>query len=311
MKSDPGRIRFGKFTFFMLVLAAIVLLAACATNAATAEEYYDMGMAYFELGKYDEAEYWLNRAKNSDRTMAASEYNLGRIAYAAGRYKEAAEHFERILVRESDNVMALKGAAYSRIKNGDLDLARAHYAKVLLLVPESADDGYNYALVLYAMEDYSLCEDTLKKYEHSLETDNDALLLYARAQAAQGKPEAADSYDKWIEKSRAPYPLVNYEYGKVLVSLELYAKALEQFRDGLRLSANDRVFPRERDFRFEIGSLLLVADPGNEEGISEIKLAIENGFDDAQALERLLNDSRITEADRDNIRRLYSSETLL
>ena len=90
------------------VITAFLFLSSCASRAATrAEEYFSIGMAYFEMGKYAEAELWLNRARAVDKTMTASEYNLGRIAFERGRYEEAARHFENILIRDPDNVMAL------------------------------------------------------------------------------------------------------------------------------------------------------------------------------------------------------------
>ncbi|MCL2271042.1 MAG: tetratricopeptide repeat protein, partial [Treponema sp.] len=63
-------------------IAAVIALNGCASwGAASAEEYFSIGMAYYDMGKFAEAEKWLNRAKARDRTMSASEYNLGRIAF--------------------------------------------------------------------------------------------------------------------------------------------------------------------------------------------------------------------------------------
>jgi Tfp pilus assembly protein PilF len=111
--------------FFLPVMLGVLLLPlvinSCATwGSVAAEEYYTLGMAYFELGKFAEAEKWLNRARIADKTKTASDYNLGRIAYETGRYQDAAKLFEGILKKDPQNVMALKAAAYTRIKTGDL-----------------------------------------------------------------------------------------------------------------------------------------------------------------------------------------------
>ncbi|MDR0475759.1 MAG: tetratricopeptide repeat protein [Treponema sp.] len=283
---------------------ALIYASSCATNAASAEEYFSIGMAYFELGKYEEAERWLNRAKSVTKTMVASEYNLGRIAFATGRYEDAAKQFEDLLAKDADNVMALKGAAYSRIKNGDIEKARDHYSKILALVPESADDGFNYALVLYAMNDFETCEQVLYKYDYSLEENNEALLLLARAQSAGNKPEAVDSYDKWLafNATNANIAQIYYEHGKELEKLELYAKAVEQYRAGLEASgANAKQTPPKKDFLFEIGRLLLIVDPESEDGITELNAAREAGFADREALEGLLQDERISGPQKENI----------
>ncbi|GHU64949.1 hypothetical protein FACS189447_02970 [Spirochaetia bacterium] len=250
-------------------------------------------MAYYELGKYEDAERWLNRAGAMDKTKIASEYNLGRIAFETGRYEEAAKHFEKIISRDPENVMALKGAAYSRIKNGDLLAAETHYSKVLTLEPESADNGFNYALVLYSLKKYETSESTLQKYSIALEENSDALLLLARVEGALNKVEAADSYAKWIANN-APTAQVLYEYAQVLEKLELYARAIEQYRASLTSLREDTATLKQSSLRYEIARLMLTADPENDEGITELNSAVEAGFTDTKILEELIKDPRIT-----------------
>jgi tetratricopeptide (TPR) repeat protein len=287
-----------------LVILFSFLYAACLSGRAVpADEYFSIGMAYYEIGKYAEAEVWLNRARSVDKTMVASEYNLGRIAFETGRYKEAAEHFERILERDPYNVMALRGAAYARIKNGDLLKAEKLYDRVLSLVPESSDEGYNYALVLYGLEKYQNSEEVLARYSYALEENNEALLLMARAQKAQDKPEAADSYAKWAANNTASNPQGLYEYAGVLENLSLYARALEQYRACLAALAQDTPNLTKAGLRFDIARLIMTADPDNDEGETELNAAMEAGFKDTKALEDLLLDARITEARKETVRK--------
>jgi tetratricopeptide (TPR) repeat protein len=289
----------------LVFLAAPCLYVSCVSQAASAEEYFSIGMAYFELGKFEEAEKWLNRARSVDRTMTASEYNLGRIAFETGRYKEAAERFESILKKDPLNVMALKAAAYARIKNGDIEEAGELYAKVLELVPEGADDGYNYALVLYAMEQFDTSEKVLLNYPYALEENSDALLLLARTRKALGKVEAADNYAKWINLSSAANPQVLYEYAQALESASLYARALEQYRAAVGALAQDAESLKKKSlFRFAAARLLLTADSGSGEGIQELEAAVSEGFNDTAALEDLLEDGRISEEHKTDIRKL-------
>jgi tetratricopeptide (TPR) repeat protein len=294
-----------RFFIFSLLLFffASPLFFSCASRAASAEEYFSIGTAYYELGKFEEAEKWFNRAKSVDRTMVASEYNLGRIAFETGRYEEAAEHFEKILKRDPRNVMALKAAAYSRIKNGDIGEAEALYARVLALVPEEADSGYNYALVLYAMEKYDEAEAVLLKYPYALEENQDALLLATRTQKALNKVEAADNYAKWIGAATQAVPQVLYEYAQVLEAAGLYARALEQYRAAITALQTDTETLKRSGLRFEAARLLFTADSGNDEGITELDAAAAEGFNDTEALEKLLDDSRISEAHKDAIRK--------
>jgi tetratricopeptide (TPR) repeat protein len=272
--------------------------------AASAEEYYSIGMAYFDLGKFDEAEKWLNRARTADKTRVASEYNLGRIAFETKRYEEAARHFEAILKRDSRNVLALKAAAYTRIKTGEIALAEKHYSVLLSLVPESADDGYNYALVLFAMKRYADAEKVLSANQFALLDNNDILLLYARSQKAQDKVEAIDSYAKWLANNSDPK--VRYEYAQVLEKEELYARALEEYRLCLSGLAQNSADLKKSDLRFAVARLLLIADSGNVEGINELRSAVSEGYTDIESIEALLADKRISGSDLVSLRAIIN-----
>jgi len=292
---------------FMFLICVVVFFPSCASNDIRAEEYYSIGMAYYEMGKYAEAERWLIRARAADKTMTASDYNLGRIAFETGRYEEAAKHFERILLKDPENVIVLKAAAYSRIKNGDLEMAEAHYNKVLILVPESADDGFNYALVLYGLEKYENCEEVLNRYPFALEESSSSLLLLARAQKAQDKVEAVDTYAKWvIVSAEAVSPQGLYEYAQVLENAEFYARALEQYDEAIKTLTKDTEDLKKSTLRFSKARLLLTQDPENPEGISELNTAAKEGFDDTKALELLLSDGRVTKTNKDHINKILN-----
>jgi tetratricopeptide (TPR) repeat protein len=292
---------FKKIPLGLLLIISPVFITSCLSGGAvSADEYFSMGMAYYEIGKYEEAERWLNRAASLDKTKEASEYNLGRIAFERGRYEEAAKRFETILTRDPQNIMALKGAAYSRIKNGDLPKAEELYNRVLALVPESADDGYNYALVLYAMKKYEASEAVLLKYRYSFDENKDTLLLLARTQKALNKVEAVDTYDKWVANNTGDAAVL-YEYAGTLEMAGFYAKAIEQYRASLAVLKTDTETLKKSGLRFDTARVLLTADPDNSEGMTELNAAVEAGFADITALETLSTDERITQSNRDSI----------
>jgi tetratricopeptide (TPR) repeat protein len=280
-KAETGLLTRG----FALLILLVVIFSGCATAATSAEEYFSIGMAYFDLGKFDEAEKWLNRAKTTNKTMIASEYNLGRIAFETKRYEDAAQLFETILKKDQDNVLALKGAAYSRIKTGEIELAEKHYERLLKLVPDSADSGYNHALVLYAMERFNDAEKVLQAFPYALPDSNEMTLLYARCLFAQNKPEAIDNYARWLESNNDVK--ARYEYAQMLERNELYARALEEYRKALSDFGDKTFEPKRGDLRFALARLLLAADSGSEEGITEMEAAVKDGFEDIEAAEEL------------------------
>jgi len=302
---------------FLVLTCALLLFGSCASRGAIkAEEYFSIGMAYYELGQgnssnrdryFQEAEKWFNRAIATDRTMTASEYNLGRIAFESGRYGVAAAHFEHILDMDPENLMALKAASYSRIKNGDLEKAEELYGRVLALVPESADDGYNYALVLYAMQNYEQSETVLNKYPYALEENQASMLLYARTQKAQGKTEAIDSYAKWANVANPVSPQGLYEYALVLEDAGHYTRALEQYASAISALGNDMEELKKTTLMFEEARLYLIADPESSEGIMKLEAAVAEGFSDLESISTLLRDDRITGGKKDEIRLIISN----
>jgi tetratricopeptide (TPR) repeat protein len=280
----------------------LCLQLSCQSFGTSAEEYYSIGMAYFEMGKYEEAEFWLSRAEAADKTKTASEYNLGRIAFETGRYEDAVRYFERVLDRDQGNVMALRALAYTRIKTGEIEEAEALYARVLALVPDSLDDGYNHALVLFAMEKYEETEKLLSSKSFILDENRDMLLLLARTQRALGKVEAADTYDRWLKAGDDAS--VRYEYARILEEAELYAKALEEYQAILSNLPAGNEEPSKSGVRFDLARVFLIADGENPQGMTELKTALEEGFADREALESLAEDERISEANRGEIQGL-------
>ena len=294
------------FYIIFLFVLSLLLFSCVSQDAIRAEEYFAIGMAYYDLGNYAEAERWLIRAAASDRTMLASEYNLGRIAFETLRYEDAAVYFEGILRRDPDNLMALRAAAYSRIRNGDFLIAEMHYEHILSLVSESIDDGFNYSLVLYSVGKYSECEAVLKSYPEALETNPFAILLLARAERAQNKVDAVNSFERWLALTDNPSAQGLYEYASALEAAGFFARAIEVYNDALDSLIQDTSTLSRAEIRFSLARLLLIADAQNPLGLTEMQMALGEGYDNSTALEDLLSDERISIEHREEIRRIIS-----
>jgi tetratricopeptide (TPR) repeat protein len=278
-----------KYFYSTVPLVLLCLCVSCVSSVVRTEEYYALGTAYFELQKYTEAERWFKKAHGNEKTRASSEYYLGRIAFETGRYEAAARYFDRILSRDPQNVTALKAGAFSRIKSGDLDGALVLYDRVLELVPESADEGYNYALVLLATGNPEKAEEVLLK--QGMPESADAQLLLARSQKAQGKPEAVDSYKNILTGKDTVE--IRFEYAEALEAGQYYAGALEEYRLALEKiddANNTESSPPEKSLvLFRIARVMLVADPKNAEGADAFSRALDEGFNDTGEIEALIS----------------------
>ena len=299
--------------FFVLFLLFSVLCFSCTGMAASPEEYFNIGMAYYELGKFEEAEKWLSRARQANKTYAASQYNLGRIAYERQHFSEAAELFEEILKRDPDNILALRAAAYTRIKTGDIDKSQKHYSRVLELIPESSDDGYNHALVLFAMERYEESEEQLNKYPFAIQTNKDMQLLLARSQGKQNKVEAIDNFSKWLAQNN-DYK-ARYEYAGVLEYNSFFARAIEEYRKSLADAPDNADNPKKNEIRFSIAKALLTAERESTSGAVEMQGAVDDGFKNAAAIEEIIDGGKLSRANAislrtivDNLRRAEATE---
>lgn len=318
--------RRGRIVAVFAGISLLVFFSGCASSGKvpSAQDYYTLGMAYFDLGKYAEAEKWLLQARRADQTFTASEYNLGRIAFELGRYDEACERFEGLLQKDPDNVMVLKAAAFARLKWGDLGKAETYYKRIVDLSPASVDSRYNYALVLNALGKYEAAEHLLLQLLNENKNDFTSLLLLARTRNAEGKVEALDDYARYLMNNENSE--VRLEYAQALVKAQYFGRSLENYQALLKLSSDALGGIKKADLYFEAAKILLLSGPAigigpsvtpndtsggpsapieqENLGLTYLKNALREGFKDSQALSALIQDSRLSKGQKEKIEAL-------
>jgi tetratricopeptide (TPR) repeat protein len=305
----PPRIKGGFVVTGLFLLFFLALPESSCVSDTRAEDYYALGTAYFDLGNYEEAERWFTKAKFGEKTQMASMYNLGRISFERGSYDEALEYFENILKRDPENLTALRAAAYTCVKKGDAQAALGYYRRAAALIPENADERYNYALLLTALELYEEAEAVLSPADEG--TGDDApvplkgreLLLLARVQKSLGKPEALDTYNVYLTETDDP--AVRFEFAEALEEQKLYARAFEEYTRLQETSRDNKSeHPEESLVLFRIARVLLASDPSDEKGQSTLEEAIKNGYADQEEIDALLETAVMPEEKKNELKNL-------
>jgi tetratricopeptide (TPR) repeat protein len=284
-----------------LLLAVTVFSCVSDTRA---EDYYALGTGYYDLGNYEEAEKWFDKSKFNAKTKMASLYNLGRVSFERGNYDKALDYFEDILEKDPENLTALKAAAYTCVKAGDTQAALEYYRRAAALLPENAEERYNYALLLNALEMYREAETALlsgsrdsaaPKRDDAL--DDKQLLLLARVRKSLEKPEAVDDYNAYL--ARTDDPAVRFEFAETLEEQKLYAKALEEYtRLGTAPADSAAKHPEKSLVLFRIARVMLVSDPADEKGLDALSEALKSGYADQAEIDALFEAAGIPEEKR-------------
>ena len=290
-----------------LQLAPLLVLAACATDAVgdLKIEFYNLAGAYYELGQYERAAEFYNRALAIDPNLLDASYNLARTHIETGRYQAAEEILQELLSRDNDNLRFQETLAYSHYRRGDRYRALRLYYALLEQSPYRLSAIYNIALIHQERG-----EPVLALRFMALATDIDAddqEISYRYAELLYNSSETAitgyysnlgdyyaivdsldESYDRALNlyRSLARHDEVEderlLEIGALFATERFYADALIVYD---RLLTDD---PHNATAHFQRGALLLTEADEPLEGIAAFERALRNGFDDSTEIERLL-----------------------
>lgn len=290
--------------FINIAFSLFIIGCASGPAAVSEDELYSLGKAYYDLGKYSEAEVWFQRSSAYKKTRNASLYYLGRIAFQQQKYEDAANIFESLLQNDRDNIILLKAAAFSNLKAQKLEKAEALYSKIIELAPDSKDSTYGYALVLYGLQKYQAAYQILKKAKADSGDDRDALLILARAESKLGYPEALDHYSKWLEKGDDP--LVLKEFAETAEQQSLYSRAIESYKKIKQSNRSEDAGLQKGEIDFLIGRLMLFADPLDNQGMKSIESALSAGYYNKEKFDVLLADTRLNANQRQSLIDIFS-----
>ena len=130
-----------------------------------AVEYFDRGVDLINLGKYEEAIVYLDKAIILDSSNSNTYSNKGVALDRLDEYEEAIKYFDIAINKESTNTNAYIGKGTSLTKIGKLEEALICFTKALDLDSENIDVNYNKGWVL----------NKSSRFEEAIECFNKAL----------------------------------------------------------------------------------------------------------------------------------------
>jgi len=265
----------------LLPLSSLLLLA-CATDPRVteiAQEYYNLGNLYYELGEYEQSYEFYTRAQELDPDVPASSYNLARLELDRGNVDRAVDILRELRQEEPNNLIILETLAYARHKQGRREAAIELYREILQEDPGRVSSLYNLSVLLGDSEE---AIGLLKEANRLAPEDADVLRRLVSLLADQERPEEAVVYlerlRRLVAEDRADLEAVASRYEE----LDYPQEAVETYDLLLELA------PSEARYHFAQARLLLTTIGDDRRGLAALEEALQRGFADAEAIEELL-----------------------
>ncbi len=270
-------------------IAIAVIFSSCAgglSKRESARVYYNLGNAYFELGKNEDASAAYLRALDFDSELKVATYNLVRTYIEAEKYSEALRLLDRMIENDNENTVLHSAKGYCLFRFGNYNKAAESYLDVIKINPGDQDALFNYAFIMTELGNYESAVEKLAELK-SANPDDD--LLAVKIDFAIGRIYyLQEDYKKSQEYFESVYEK-NPDYGETAAYLfeiyknsKLYGKMVET---GKKILENE---PDNGDILFDLSRVLLLEIEDSEQGLEFFKKAIKSGFSDKEMLDELL-----------------------
>jgi len=269
---------FGALTLFFL--------ASCATppepKADLAQEYYNLGNAWFELKKFDQAAVAYQRALLWNPRLNLAALNFARTKAELGDPQGALEVLKPAAAKDPDNVVIQQYVAWLTAKTQGLAASSSLYAALALKLPGDGPTLYNAALSVNAAGDSKKALEYLKRWKEVDGKSVQGLTLLARLYDEENSPAAAAA---WFDAAQALPAGDAGRFSPLMARAEDLVKA-KQYGDALSAWDDLLALPEAPDQSrgealFRRGSLLLIHIQDYPKGLQSLLDAWKAGYKDA------------------------------
>jgi tetratricopeptide (TPR) repeat protein len=279
---------------FLLIFGALAL-SGCVTGRRdhdVASEYFDLGNAYVELGKYDKAITEFQAALKIDPGFVKADYNLA-LAYAqAKRTDDAVAILKRLLAADPQNTQILSALGWAYHLAGRDEDALSQYTAVIGLSPADLNALYNCGIILWRLKRPHEAMDRLSALLDRAPDDTDALYAAGSLLLSLDDPAASgDMLSRYLQKKP----------GDTEAWYLLAAGAERQKKYGRALEAYDKIVAidaAQGDAWFGESRLLLTVVEDPARGLDALGKALGAGFKDSKAVKALLDAPGLLERDK-------------
>jgi tetratricopeptide (TPR) repeat protein len=283
----------------IIAVLLLVLLSACVSQTAKeelAQEYYNLGNAFYEIRSYDRAIDYYTLAISHNPGLLNAHYNLSLALIKQGRGDRAEETLLALLEEEPDNTSVLKILSYAYYKQGKTDEALDSIDRVLEITPDDSDTLYNKATILWKAERREAAEAVFAQLLSSIQAAAGGLYtdaLFSRAALLlelERLEEAASELERYLEWDPADME-ANRMLADLYLKLQRYDRALDAHSRILEMDEN---LP---EIWFAQARILLTRIEDPFKGLKALEEALLRGFENAEELDALSEDPDLIEKD--------------
>jgi len=131
-------------------------------DKSSTEDYYRLGLAYFQTGDLKSSEEVFSRMQKANPGNFKADLYLGHVLAEAGRFDEALAHYSDAIEKNPTSVESLVALADLQIKSERYEEAAANLVKAIALGDNRPQVHYNYILALMNCKDPTSVRVALK-----------------------------------------------------------------------------------------------------------------------------------------------------
>ena len=219
--------------------AAETLKESLRANPAHAQSTFALAECYYELGEFDQALYWVRRARALSRTSMEAANLEAVTLIALGRLDAAAATVAEILSREPNNREALFTAAELDVARGRPAEALARYRSALARFPDDRRLLVSLALVSSSVGDADSALSFINRALVRHHDDHRVFFYAAYINAQAGRIHQAINYSEMALRHRPGYAPARSLLGNMRFLNGQFTEAARLANESIAANRND------------------------------------------------------------------------